>query len=164
MKIFDSSPLIAILGNLNDPEIMEKLIQLGYILYVPSLVVAEVTKNPEKDNLDNMISKKKITKVSPINDNTLVAFRNRFFRLGKGESELILIAQDWQKTSKEFYCILDDNEARKIAELFKLKCIGTIGLLQKLKETDKLTDDELERHFKKLEQSGFRYDFKKAKK
>lgn len=158
MKIFDSSPLIAILGNLNDPVIMDKLIQLGYTLYVPSLVVAEVTHNPEKNNLDAMISKKKIIKIAPISENRLLAFRNRYFRLGKGESELILIAEEWQKQNKEFYCIIDDNEARKIAELFKLKCTGTIGLLLRLKEKGLITKDELIDYLKRLEKCGFRFD------
>ena len=108
-----------------------------------------------------MISKKKITKISPIDTTQLTIFRNRFFKLGKGESELILIATDWQKQNKEFYCIIDDNEARKIAELFKLRCVGTIGLLLKLKENNQLNAEELEKYFKKLEQAGFRYNFKK---
>lgn len=160
MKIFDSSPLIAILGELNQPKLLSYTISLGYSLYVPFTVVEEVTNSPEKENLQNMINDKQITKLEPLSEEEIQIFRNRFYRLGRGESELILIAQQWQIKNKNFCCIIDDNVARKVGEGFNLKCKGTIGILRKLKERGLVSPQDIEVLFKRLEECGFRYKFK----
>lgn len=163
MKIFDSSPLIAILGNLNNPELLIHFISLGYSLYVPKKVVEEVSKDPEKQNLHSMITKKEITQLEPLSDEVIEKFRDRFPQLGKGESELILWAQTWLKENRKFCCIIDDALARKVAEKHGLKCIGTIGLIQKLNGKGFIDNDNTMTYFKELEEKGFRYDFKNIK-
>ena len=139
---------------------MSYTISLGYSLYVPFTVVEEVTSSPEKENLQNMINDKQITKLEPLSEEEIQIFRNRFYRLGRGESELILIAQQWQIKNKTFCCIIDDNIARKVGENFNLKCKGTIGILRKLKEQGLVSNQDIEVLFKRLEECGFRYKFK----
>ena len=163
MKIFDSGPLIAILGNLANPEILEFFIALGHTLYVPDKVLEEVSNNIEKQNLQNMIEKKQVTKLKPFLDLDIQKFRDRYPRLGKGESELILISQEWRKENKIFCCIIDDAVARKTAERFGLKCKGTIGLLHKLNGRGFIDENKLNYYLKKLEECGFRYKFKNNK-
>ena len=160
MKIFDSSPRIAILGELNQPKLLEHTISLGYSLFVPVTVVGEVTKSPEKENLLKMIMNKQITKLEPVSEEEMQRFRNRFYRLGQGESELILVAQKWIAENKNFCCIIDDQIARKISESFNLKCKGTIAILKKLNEQGLVSQQEIEILFKTLEEAGFRYKFK----
>ena len=160
MKIFDSSPLIAILGELNQPIILEQTISLGYSLYAPFAVVNEISKNPSRENLSRMIGKKQITKLKQIDGGEMQSFRNRYYKLGLGESEVILTANKWQAMNKKFCCIIDDQVARKVCEDFNFKCKGTIGILKKLNEQGLLTSQEMEMLFKKLEEAGFRYKFK----
>ena len=160
MKIFDSSPLIAILGELNQPKLLEHTISLGYSLYAPFAVVNEISKNPTKENLLKMINNKQITNLEPVNKEEMQNFRNRFYRLGLGESELILVAQKWKAENKNFCCIIDDQVARKISESLNLKCKGTIAILKKLSEQGLISLQEVEIMFKTLDKSGFRYKFK----
>lgn len=160
MKLFDSSPLIAILGNISSLELMEGLISLGYKLYAPSKVILEITNDPEKENLKYLLTSKKVEELNFIEDDAISAFRNRYPNLGRGESELILTAQTWKSEQKTFCCIIDDQLARKTAEGFGLKCKGTIGLLQKLNKEGIIIDAQLQAYYSRLEECEFRYDFK----
>lgn len=160
MKMFDSSPLIAILGNLDKQELLVHFISLGYSLCAPKRVVEEVSNTPEKQNLQSMIKKNELTQLEPLSDEEIQTFRDRFPRLGKGESELILLAQKWLKENKKFCCIIDDSIARKTAEKFGLKCTGTIGLIQKLNGKGFIDKDNMAIYLGKLEEKGFRYNFK----
>jgi len=160
MKLFDTSPLIAILGNLASPGILKQLVSLGYKLYIPTRVLSEVTGEPENGNFKAVVASNIVTRLDEVAEGEIARFRNRYPGLGKGESELIIIACKWQKEQKKFCCIIDDANARKIAEKQGLKCKGTIGLLQKLKATNLISQKELDDHYKKLEAAGFRYTFK----
>jgi len=160
MKVFDSSSLIAILGNLENPELLVYFITVGYSLYVPNKVIEEVSNSPERQNLQKMLDKKEITKLKPMLEEDIQKFRDRYPRLGKGESELILLAQEWERDNKKFCCIIDDAVARKTAEKMGLKCNGTIGLLYKLNGKGFIDKNKLNACFKKLEECGFRYNFK----
>ena len=44
------------------------------------------------------------------------------------------LALEYEKQDKEYYCVLDDKDARKIAKRLGLNLTGSIGLLIKLKE------------------------------
>jgi predicted nucleic acid-binding protein len=160
MKVFDSSPLIAILGNLASPELLACFITMGYSLYVPNKVVEEISNHPEKQNLQRMLNKKEMIMLKPLPEEDIQKFRDRHPRLGKGESELILLAQEWKKENKKFCCIIDDAVARKTAEKLGLKCNGTIGLLHKLNGGGLIDKGKLNHCFRKLEECGFRYNFK----
>ena len=61
-------------------------------------------------------------------------FKYRYFNLGIGEKSIMSLALEYKKQDKECYCVLDDNDARKIAKRLGLNLIGSIGLLIKLKE------------------------------
>lgn len=162
MKLFDTSPLIAILGNLASPGILKHLVSLNYKLYVPTRVLNEVTGSPENENLKAVVASNTVTRLNEISEDEVAKFRNRYPGLGKGESELIIIACKWQKEQRKFCCIIDDANARKAAERLGLKCKGTVGLLQKLKANNLIDQKELDDHYKKLEASGFRYTFKSS--
>lgn len=160
MKIFDSGPLIAILGDISSPELIEELISLGYKIYAPLMVISEITYDPGKTNLNTLLQAGKVEKLELVDNVSISNFRNRYPNLGLGESELILSAQLWYSEQKIFCCIIDDRVARRTAESFGLKCKGTIGILQKLNKEKKISDNKLHECYKKLEDSGFRYDFK----
>lgn len=159
MKLFDSSTLIAILGEISEPQILHNLVSLGYKLYAPARVVLEVSDNPEKTHLVNLIHINKIEQLPLVDDVEISIFRNRYPRLGVGEVELIIIAKKWSALNKKFCCIIDDAIARRTAEEYGLKCKGTIGILQKLNEKGLIETSTLKLYYKKLKENGFRYNF-----
>jgi len=163
MKVFDSSPIIAILGNIANPELLICFVSLGYSLYAPKKVIEEVTKEPSKQNLQKLLKSENISELEAISDEETKKFRDRYPRLGKGESELILWGLRWKKENKKFCCIIDDSMAKKTAERFGLRCNGTIGLLNKLNDRGLIDHAKLNSYFKILEMCGFRYKFKSTK-
>lgn len=163
MKAFDSSPIIAILGNIANPKLLVYFVSLGYPLYIPKKVVGEITKEPSKGNLQSLLRNKDITQLEPISEEEIKRFRDRFPKLGKGESELILWGLRWKEENKTFCCIIDDSMARKTAERFGLRCNGTIGILNKLNDKGLIDGEELNEYFKILEAYGFRYKCKHTK-
>ncbi|MDI6737647.1 MAG: hypothetical protein QME12_03965 [Nanoarchaeota archaeon] len=160
MKVFDSSPLIAILGDLASPDLIICLASLGCRLYVPAGVVAEIEREPQKSSLRGLIGNNKIIQLAPIAQFELQKFIDRHPQLGKGESEVILWGLRWQQEGKKCYCIIDERAARRIAEKLRLKCTGTIGLLEKLRQSKLITNERFTGCIKTLQACGFRYNFK----
>ena len=70
--------------------------------------------------------KNRITDISGFNELTLI--------MDYGESESVLL----YKELKADFLLVDDKKARKIAENFGIKCIGTLGLLSSAREKGKL--------------------------
>ncbi len=159
MKLFDSSPLIAFLGNLNEPNLLRLLKSMGYQLYIPSAVFDEIEGVLEKENLQELLKDKTFCLAEPYNEEEFSKFSARYPQLGKGEIAVIIVARKWKEESKEFCCILDDKTARNVAEKIGLKCKGTIGTLKKLYENGKIKPEELKKKLKTLEKCGFRYRF-----
>lgn len=159
MRIIDSSPIIAILGNLDNPELLRLFTSLGYKLYISPLVYGEIKKDPEKSNLGAMLKEGIINLLEPINPNKLQVFRNSYPQLGDGELETILIALTYRNQGKKFCCIIDDKNARRIAEELGLKCNGTCGILNELLDYKLITPQEFSSLLSTLKAKGFRYKF-----
>jgi predicted nucleic acid-binding protein len=123
--IADSSALVA-LSIVNQLDILEKL--FGKV-YVPRAVYEEVSKNNkvESYNLTTYCKDKVLDIQSSANFN---------ISLGRGESESIVL---YTEQNADFL-LCDDKKAKKFAQSFGLKVIGSLGILLKAKET-KLIDE-----------------------
>jgi len=159
MKVLDSSPLIAFLGQLNNPKLLSEFVQLGYTLIVPQSVYDEVKGEPERKNMEDMLADGLLRRLDRFSEEELADFRNRYPRLGRGESELILWGVRFNEQKKKCCCIIDDAVARRTAEELGLKCKGTIGLLIKLRDAGVINEMTTQEHFKRLRACGFRYKF-----
>ena len=119
--ISDSSPLISLLS-------VEKLDILGKLfetVMIPEAVYNEVF-NKKVSNLD--LKKTKFLQIEKVTDRKMVKLLK--MQLGYGESEVIALALEKGIDR----VIIDDKQARKVADKLGLKVIGTLGILILAKE------------------------------
>jgi len=119
--ISDSSALISLLG-------VEKLDILGKLfetVMIPEAVYNEVF-NKKVSNLD--LKKTKFLQIEKVTDRKMVKLLK--MQLGYGESEVIALALEKGIDR----VIIDDKQARKVADKLGLKVIGTLGILILAKE------------------------------
>jgi|SRR3989344_1860005 len=78
----------------------------------------------------------------------------KFFNLGKGEEEAINLAINL----KANLILIDDQKARSITENFKIKSIGTIGILLLFLKKKLINHNEFKSLLNKLIENGLRLD------
>lgn len=137
MKLMDTSSIILFLEYLQEFEFIIKFSKTGEIMIITSHV--EMEYNDKKDvsitnldyNLNKLLNDEIIIK-EEVEVNKL--FKNRYFFLGNGEKSIISLGLKYKEQSVEYYCVLDDKDARKVASKLGLNVKGSIGLLLLLKE------------------------------
>ena len=117
--IADSSALIS-LAIVDKLDILEKLFSK---VYVPRAVYNEISieKKLESIKLVNYCKERVLDIESKVNFN---------ISLGLGESEAIIL----YKEQNAHFLLCDDKKAKKFAQNFGIKVIGTLGVLLKAKE------------------------------
>jgi len=105
---------------------------------IPLAVWEEITLNKTTNQYQRIHSffQDKIQEIAGFNDLS--------FLMDYGESESVILYKELQAD----FLLIDDKKARKIAENFGIKCIGTIGILSLAK--DKKIISELRPLFKVL--------------
>ena len=137
MKLMDTSSIILFLEHIQEYEFLITFSETGEIMIITPQVEEEynIKRNPslfnENYNMGKLINEGiLIKKHSDINS----LFKKRYFYLGKGEKSIMSLALEYKEQSKEYYCVLDDKDARRIAFKLGLNVKGSIGLLLLLKE------------------------------
>jgi len=120
LVIADSGPIISL-------AYAEKLWILDEIfddVKIPNAVWEELTLDKEKPFVPQIQDyfSQKVLKIKSFNELT--------FAMDYGESESVIL---YKEISADFL-LIDDKKARKFAENFDIKCIGTIGLLKVAKD------------------------------
>lgn len=157
MKLMDTSSIILFLDRIPEYEFIIGFSENGEVMIITSVVEEEYYKktissfdNPNY-NLNQLLNDEIILKENyPINS----LIQNRYFNLGKGEQSIISLALKYHEQNKEYFCVLDDKDARKIAKKLGLNVKGSIGLLLLLKEKG-LLENPIE-VADKIRQSNFR--------
>ncbi len=123
--IADSSALVA-LSIVDKLDILEQL--FGEV-YVPRAVYQEVSKENKAEayKLKNYCKNKVLDIKSNVNFN---------ISLGQGESEAIIL---YNEQNADFL-LCDDKKAKKFAQNFGLKVIGSLGILLKAKEAKLISE------------------------
>lgn len=117
--VLDSSALIT-LGKIGQLDLLR---QLAEAVFIPPAVYDEVVKHgrgrpgSEEVNRSEWIVRQQVT-----NREAIDSFQDR---LGRGEAEAIVLAQDIQAD----LLVLDDSVARRVAENRGLVVVGLLGLL-----------------------------------
>ena len=119
--IADSSALVA-LSIVDKLDVLEKL--FGDV-YVPRAVYAEVSK-------ENKAESHKLAKYCKNRVLDIQSSANFNITLGQGESEAIVL---YTEQNADFL-LCDDKKAKKFAQSFGLKVIGSLGILLKAKEAE----------------------------
>lgn len=137
MKLMDTSSIILFLDRIPEYEFLVTFSQTGEIMIITPHVEEEYYKktispgdNPNY-NLNQLLNDEILLK-EDCSINPMI--KNRYFKLGEGEISIMSLALDYKEQDKEYYCVLDDNEARKVANKLGLNVMGAIGLLLLLKE------------------------------
>ncbi len=122
--IADSSALIA-LSIVDKLDILEKL--FGEV-YIPRAVYVEVSQeNKNKSQELSLYCRDRVLDISSeINFN---------ISLGLGESEAVML----YKEKNADFLLCDDKKAKKFAQNFDIKVIGSLGVLLKAKEAELIT-------------------------
>ena len=137
MKLMDTSSIILFLDRIPEYEFLVTFSQTGEIMIITPIVEDEYYKktvssiNNPNYNLNQLLNDEILLKedcsINPI-------IKTRYFKLGEGEKSIMSLALNYKEQNKEYYCVLDDNEARKVAKKLGLKVTGAIGLLLLLKK------------------------------
>jgi predicted nucleic acid-binding protein len=117
--VLDSSPLIA-LARINRLPLIP---QLAERVYVPKAVYEEVA--PQRGSPPGSIEIREARWISVVQVRNQMAVGCLQHRVGRGEAEAIILAQEIQTD----FLVLDDATARRLAESQNVRVIGLLGLL-----------------------------------
>ncbi len=137
MKLMDTSSLILFLEYIPEYEFLITFSETGEIMIITTQVEDEYnikrdsSKFNENYNLETLINEGMIIKKDCEIHNL---FKNRYFKLGKGEKSIMSLALKYKEQSIDCYCVLDDKNARNVAFELNLNVKGSLGLLLLLKE------------------------------
>lgn len=124
LVIADTGPIIS-LAVIKKLELLDTLFDE---VFISKAVWDELYENKNSIEFD-IIEKYFNTKVRKIN-----SINNLTFIMDYGESESVIL---YRELNVQFL-LIDDKKARKIAENFKVVCIGTIGVLIAANKTGKI--------------------------
>ena len=119
--------------------------------YIPTAVLEEIKAKSDEVSLaiSPLIESGELRVVST----RLLSLVNRLnLNLGRGESEAISLATELQA----HFTILDDRAARKTATSLGLSVKGTLAIIKKLSQEDKIQINDLDEFYQKLRQINFR--------
>lgn len=138
--------------DLEQPELFENLVGIGYRLVVPLAVIVEVAAETAKASLRGMTGVTFLTQ-SPAGAGEL---GRRYPQLGEGEVAVLSWVQEQPKDTV-VACVLDDGLARRVAARLGLPYTGLVGLLERLVEHGCLTGETRADILAQLVAKGFRY-------
>lgn len=157
MKIFDATSVIAILGDLDRPDLIDRLLMLGHDLAIPKYIAEEeLLRENVRSAAEAMTKSGKIKILDETPTTDLHRFNKKFPRVGLGESHVILAYYKMVAANQPAYCILDDHGARAHAAKHNVKHTGLIGLLSMLKEREILATQEIDEITTALKATTFR--------
>ncbi len=155
MMILDSSPLIAFYREINNPNVLHKVLNIGYKIKIPVSVYGEITGETSR-KLKGDIDQGKLELIDRVNLEEFMKIKNRYPNLKNGEIEVIVWGLNCKSKKTEYYCILDDKLAKKVAQKYEISCMGTKGLIDFLTRKKEITIEEKDDLIKSLEKSTFR--------
>jgi len=146
--VFNTSPLIflARLGYL------EKTLSLFQMVAIPKKVIKEISVKDDEAN-EKVLKIKNHSNVNfGLATKLVKLYKALNERLGQGESEAIALAVELNAD----VVILDDFAARKAAMELGLKVKGTLGIIKKLLEENKIKIEDINKLYETLKKIGFR--------
>ena len=156
MKIFDSSPLIAIFNHINRSDVFDDILQLGHELAIPHYVMKELHDTNTRKNVKILLKEGKLKLLEENSIEEIRAFQEQASNLKKGEIDVILTCLKLGGYKNNVYCILDDKDARRSALKLDIKRRGLWGLLDMLEERGIKSPDEIKEIKTLLKDSKFR--------
>lgn len=154
MKILDASTLIAVFHDLDRPDLIDKLLELGHALAVAGHARSEMLSREAKEGVERMVREGKIRIFEASTAAEMDGIKEDFPDLGPGECDTLLHGR--LRMHGRSYCILDDKGARMAAKKLGIPFTGLLGLLIMLKERGIIDGREASEIVKKLRRADFR--------
>lgn len=149
--------MIAILGELDRPDLIDRLLELGHELTIPKYVAeTELRSTKTKNGIRAMVRMGKIKILDETSPIDLLKFHDQFPGVGPGESHVILAYKKTVSVNKVAYCVFDDQKARAHAKRAGIKHTGLIGLLRMLRDRKILPAQEIDEISMALKSTRFR--------
>ena len=157
MKIFDTAAVIAVLEELDRPDLIDKMLMLGHDLMIPKYIAdVELSSAKVKRRLGEMVESGKIKILEETPEAEMLEFWRDFPKVGSGESHVMVAYRKAVNANQAAYCILDDRRARAHAARNNVEYTGLIGLFGLLKKRGILTAREIDEIIAALRNTNFR--------
>lgn len=154
--MLDSSAVIALLDDLDRPDLIDSLLKLGHVLAIPGRVMeGELLRAKVRKRVDELARQGKVTILKGSTPEDFRAFQSIARGLGLGESDAMIVCKKAQRQGK-VYCILDDGRARSRAAKNGVPFTGVLGLLRLLKDRGIVEGSEIDEIVAELRRSSFR--------
>ncbi len=159
MRVFNASPLILLLEEIDEPDIIKRLSEIDKELLIPERIIREIISPKAKKSLESLI-KEEVIKPCDNGDNETFSFlKNRFPMLDDGELTVISIVYK----NKNCFAIIDEYLGREVTKRLELNLKGVFGILLELYKSKKITKERLTKTCRKIDKSNFRINFKEIR-
>ena len=156
MLIFDASALLALLSDIDRPDLVRMLAETHKVLVVPSGVDAEIIDHRARAALDRLAGDGRVAVLRVNADEEIHEFRGVHRGTGEGEADVILACQKIASDGGAAVAVLDDRKGRAAAKGIGVRFTGLAGLLMDLKDRGVLGKDEYAAVIRSLRSSRFR--------
>ena len=157
MKIFDSAAVIAVLEEIDRPDLIDKMLMLGHDLVIPKYIADMELKSAKvRRGVGEMVESGKIRILEEMPEAEMLEFWRDFPNAGLGESHVMVAYRKAVNANQAAYCILDDLRARARAARNNVEYTGLLGLLGLLKKRGILTARETDEIVAALRNTNFR--------
>ena len=142
MKILDATTVIAIFNEINCPELVDKILELGHELAIPfhvwkdELLDKKTSKGTQRFVMEGKI---KILKRNSLEEIQKFQKKYPYPIVGLGECDAMLLYEKLNGDGNKVYCILDEKKVRARASILGIEHTGLIGLLKRLKDKKIMT-------------------------
>ena len=155
MKIIDTSPIICLVEEIERPDLLHDVRAMNTEVVIPKGVKGEIVRDPSKTIVDSLCTDGIFTERSS-NTARYTELRKRHPGLGKGEFQVFAISQEMMDQGFNPLCVVDDGLARKAAQSLGLNFTGIVGILKRLKQQGKLSQEDCSEIVQRLISSPFR--------
>ena len=156
MLIFDASALLALLSDIDRPDLVRMLAEAHNVLVVTSRVDAEIVDLRARRTLDGLARDGRLAVLRVNGDEEVLRFRKVHKGMGEGEADVILACKKIASGGGAAVGVLDERKGRAAAKRMGLRFTGLAGLLMNLRDRGILGGDEYAAVIRSLRSSRFR--------
>ena len=139
-----------LIGEIQDVGIIKSLSDLGYRLEIPLSVYGEIKY--QFADFKKLVEGGFVNVLEEVHSKIFLQLKDRYPQLGNGEIEVLAHGLHYSRNdTTKYYCVLDDELSRKVAEETGVKYTGTLGLLNFMCKKQCFSQDEINELNNKLD-------------
>ena len=150
IKLLDTSAIITLIFEAKRPDILKIITQEGYKILIPKEVYREINDLKE---ISELLRNGKIDLLPKIAEEEINKIQGRYPQFHSGEISVLIHGTILKSKNKQYFCVIDEKDAKKYAKRNDLKVTGIIGLLLWLKSIKKINKEECIGIYKSLKEN-----------